>query len=90
MKHFRIFTNDVGPNAYSCLRVSSAQSVEEALEGQAETSRALRCKVYAVTDSPRALADYGPNGQTGRLPGEAILSRGRATGNCAGPRRYGR
>lgn len=81
---FRIFTNDVGANRYSCFSAVEAHSANAALACVAFPEGA---KVFTVLDTPDALALYGPNGQTGKLPHETVLASGRVKGHVAGPRR---
>lgn len=90
---FRIFTNDVGPNAYSCLTRSNGKTAEEALDRANEENSVTEypgVKTLAILDDSEALERYGPHGQTGKLPPAYILDRGRKVGSVAGPRRYGR
>jgi hypothetical protein len=70
---WRVFTNDVGPNAYSALGEISAPSLREA---KAEAKR--RCsglimdnaglKILVLPDERKALF---PDGQTGKIKREA-------------------
>ncbi len=64
---YRIFTNDVGPNKYSCLRVIEARSNDEAAR-KAALRIPFRCKMLVIPDNRR---DLGPNGQTGVIPRES-------------------
>jgi hypothetical protein len=94
MTFFRLFSNDVGPNRYSCLKRVCANSANDAVSVKAIDGRWLEAvrpvRLFAVVDSPEALAEYGPNGKTGSLPRESVLQQGRDRGLVGGPRRYGR
>lgn len=84
MKQYRIFENDVGANGYSCWAPAKADDAESALKQKHIAG--VRC--MAVLDDPESLLRYGPDGQTGALPPEVILNRGRKTGAVAGPKRF--
>lgn len=94
MTAFRLFTNDVGLNKYSCLKLVMADTAESAVSVKAVDGRWLEAsrpvKLFAVADTPEALSRFGPHGQTGVLPSEFTLDQGRLAGLVAGPRRYGR
>ena len=85
MNAYRLFTNDVGPNAYSCLARVLASTATAALN---ENSRTAGVKYLVILDDQESLERYGPNSKTGELPPEEILERGRRVGAVAGPRRY--
>ena len=82
MKTFRIFTNDVGPDAYSCWKRVEAPDAETAIKRVKPWPWE---KVLAIVDTPAALALYGPNGRTGKLPRAEVLDGGRRLGDVAGP-----
>jgi hypothetical protein len=86
VRAFRIFTNDVGPDAYSCLTRSKGKDANDALDKR----HFAGAKCIAVEDDAESLLRYGPDGKTGKLPPDDILERGRTVGSFAGPRRYGR
>lgn len=65
---FRVFTNDVGPNAYSCLMSLSAKDQNEANRKARRIAGKLDCKAVALPESRREL---WPDGQTGLLPAES-------------------
>ena len=82
MKSFRIFTNDVGPNAYSCWKLVEAPDAQTAIKRVKPWPWE---KVLAIVDTSAALALYGPNGRTGKLPHARVLDYGRRDGDVAGP-----
>lgn len=87
MKQFRIFTNDVGRDAYSCLQIQGGQTAARALNLFLQQSGGLSgSKVLAVADTAAALRLYGPDGQTGKLVGPEVLAAGRKSGEFAGPK----
>lgn len=81
MRRFRLFTNDIGSNAFSCLKRVQAETASAAMQNCLLTG----VIVLIIADTPNALDAYGPNGQTGLLPAEDILQHGRDNGDVAGP-----
>lgn len=62
---YRVFTNDVGPNAYSALCDITASNQDQACQRAARRAqRFAPVKVLAMPENKRS--DW-PNGQTGRI-----------------------
>ena len=81
---FRLFTNDVGPDAYSCASLVKAPTAADALAKF--KARAFHGeKILAIRNDEESLFRYGPDGKTGLLPPDEILERGRKVGSVAGP-----
>ena len=73
---YRIFTNDVGPNAYSALQDIEAKNLEAAKIEAAGIAGMYACKALVL---PHDRKDLFPNGQTGKIKPEArafIVGRG--------------
>jgi hypothetical protein len=77
---YRIFTNDVGPNAYSALCEVSAESLREAKAKAQIVCRELpsrhNLKVLVIPNDRR---DLWPDGKTGKISADArpfIVGRG--------------
>ncbi len=83
---YRIFTNDVGENAYSCLVSALAPDAGSALLKALETMVPAGFKGLAILDTKEALKAYGPNGKSGKLPASAVVQIGRSAGVVAGPK----
>lgn len=66
---YRLFTNDVGPMAFSCLKLIDATCLEMAKSHARRIARDLGCKVLVLPDddSSRLM----PNGRTGEIPVQA-------------------
>jgi hypothetical protein len=64
MARYRIFTNDVGPDAYSCFESVDADSAQEAVERSKVSGWDNDVKVLAI---PESRPEDMPDGQTGKL-----------------------
>lgn len=84
MNKYRIFSNDIEPNGYSCWAAARAEDADKALANRHIDG--VWC--MAILDDPESLLRYGPDGQTGLLPDEEILERGRKVGAVSGPKRW--
>jgi hypothetical protein len=82
---YRLFTNDVGPNAFSCLARVMASDAATALK---ENSRTAGIRYLVIADDQESLKLYGPDGKTGELPPDRVLEQGRKKGLVAGPKRH--